>query len=174
MLSKRIDRKLVLAFFASAWTLVAFPGVECIASEVRDISYDDDWYYKGEVELRPDFAVTCRSGGLCAEYCSDGYCAHGNGSLGTDGSVDYTGTFVHGRLEGSGSLVDDSFKYVGGFNHGMFDGHGELTCYSYPGRQFKGTFVQGKLIGESEVARPSEGETAQTPNDLLNYWRHQC
>ena len=157
---ERGDRKLtviILTFMAFAWTTALSSEVKCAESAVGYISYDDIWHYSGEVERVPFSEPTCRKASLCAQYCSGGYCAHGNGSLGTDGDWNYEGTFVHGRLEGYGTLDEDTFVYFGGFRHGMFDGLGVLTYDS--GTRYEGTFVCGWMVGVFKVARSIEGVT---------------
>ena len=90
-------RQSVLIIALAASLQVGFrevQGDEASGRLVRELSYDDLWFYKGEVEIS-------QNPGDSHLYCADGFCAHGLGRLGTDGGFDYDGTFVHGHVEGA-------------------------------------------------------------------------
>ena len=137
-------RQSVLIIALAASLQVGFrevQGDEASGRLVRELSYDDLWFYKGEVEIS-------QNPGDSHLYCADGFCAHGLGRLGTDGGFDYDGTFVHGHIEGHGTASHDLWDYVGGFKDGRFNGEGELTCLD--DTRFRGTFSNGYLAGKGD------------------------
>ena len=119
-------------------------------AQVKILSEGDNWSYRGEVRRDSGERTECHHSGC--PYCSDGYCAHGFGSLTHDGSWGYTGTFVDGLMLGHGSYWNDFFEYVGGFERGNFDGHGVLTCLDE--QKFEGIFDDGKMTDQFKVTTP--------------------
>jgi len=120
---------------------------------VRMLSYNDDWYYRGESLGGYEIPAT-----LSGPFCEGSFCADGSGSLGTDYSWWYDGNFVAGLFEGAGELTNDFFTYVGEFKRGEFHGHGILKCLD--GAYFEGSFINGKMIGEFKRA-PGENAPSQ-------------
>lgn len=114
---------------------------------IVNIGGGDAWSYTGE-GIGPS-AVTC-SFIPCRVYCGRGFCAHGKGHLGTDGSWWYSGDFVQGRMEGQGRYENDFYVYVGGFKNNVFDGKGQLDCLAGP--HYLGEFSEGRLVSPFESA----------------------
>jgi len=151
---------------ASAWLLalcLAFAGK---AAEVQRISSHGWWEFEGELE------ETSLRGKFCAYFDSRVTCAHGIGSVGTDGGETYEGRFVNGDLDGNGTYVNDAFDYVGAFKQGRFHGHGVVTCAS--GRRFEGEFVDGKLIGQAEPPSTIDRGTRILRGEDDNRWYELC
>jgi hypothetical protein len=122
------------------------PETTRAAAEIKQIQGGgDSWSYEGEVEAKPAATAACMNTPNCSQYCDAHYCAHGSGSLGTDGGLVYKGSFVHGRFEGFGHYETDFYDYDGEFKQGKFDGHGVLTCLR--GGYYDGTFVAGAIPG---------------------------
>ncbi len=118
-------------------------------AETMRLSFRDAWHYQGEVRSDSGARTPCVYPGC--PYCSSGYCAHGNGSLGHDGSWGYQGSFVDGIMHGRGRLSNDFYEYVGGFDRGEYHGLGVLTCGggSGDGKRFEGIFERGRLNGRT-------------------------
>ena len=130
----------------SAWTLATMVAPASAEQRmVRELSYDDVWYYKGETVRKPGINFTFDSG----QYCSSGFCPDGHGEMNTDAGWQYLGNWVDGRREGTGEFSNDFFDYVGRFKHGQADGHGVLTCLD--GTSYEGTFADGMMTGEFKV-----------------------
>ena len=142
-------------------------------AQAKRLSYGDTWYYKGEIRRDSGERTECNLPHIAdCPYCSDGYCAHGFGSLSHDGSWGYTGTFVDGLMLGHGSYYNDFFKYVGGFERGNFDGHGILMCLG--GRKFEGIFDDGKMTGQFKVITPDGVEKTKLFSGGLVGWVGPC
>jgi hypothetical protein len=81
------------------------------------------------------------------------------------GEEDYTGTFVHGEMQGPGTYENDYYSYVGDFKDGRFDGHGVLTCdfVGLPSdrHKYEGMFVDGKMKGLFKITAPGAPETTK-------------
>ena len=59
--------------------------------------------------------------------------------------VMYSGDFINGVKEGSGTMKVDADKYIGDFKNDAYNGHG---IYSYSdGRIYKGPFKDGMEEG---------------------------
>jgi hypothetical protein len=136
---REVKRHLVTA---ALWLLLCHES-EARQPEIHHIGRPDHWSYTGEVEVRPSSIEARPWGATSGPYCDVSYCAHGFGQLATDPVMEYEGTFVHGRMDGFGTYVDDVVKYVGGFKQGQFYG-AKLTCLD-DGRLFEGTFAGDKL-----------------------------
>ncbi len=120
------------------------------STEIWRMYCDDYWVYDGEVRQGHE-ATRCSL--ISAPFCADGYCAHGQGDLGTDGSWSYVGDFADGYFHGHGSLENDYYEYIGGFSRGKFHGRGILTCLQ--GNRFEGDFVEGRMSGQFEITTPN-------------------
>ena len=156
-----------ISFTASACMLtlgLAFAGK---AAEVRRISSIGWWNFYGEVE------ETSLRGKFCTYDVSRLTCAHGAGGVGTDGGETYEGRFVNGEPDGYGTYVNDSFDYVGTFKQGRFHGHGVVTCVRN-GRQFEGTFVDGKLSGQAEPPSTINRGTQILHGEDNSRWYELC
>ena len=127
--------------------------------ETRALYWGDSWSYEGEV--RPGVRAMRGRTPLnpWAPICNDGYCAHGYGDLGTDGSWGYKGTFVDGLMHGHGTYWNDYYDYVGSFERDDFDGLGVLTCLD--GYKFEGIFDDGKMTGQFNVTTPDGDERTE-------------
>lgn len=106
----------------------------------------DYWYYQGEVSRDSGKRVECNR--VDCPICNYGYCAHGIGTMGHDGSWGYTGSFVDGVMHGNGEYWSDFATYVGGFKHGKFHGYGVLDCVDVG--TFEGVFTNGQFQGVAE------------------------
>jgi hypothetical protein len=127
----------------------------------------DAWSYVGE-GISPS-PLTC-SHIPCRFYCGSGYCAHGRGHLGTDGSWWYDGDFVRGQMEGRGRYENDFYVYTGGFKGNEFDGKGQIACLTGP--YYLGEFADGRLVGQLLSAGRSV-ETRIKTGDLVD-WIGPC
>jgi hypothetical protein len=141
---------LIVAPLTSA-SVYAQTGADNLKStEIRRIHCGDYWVYDGEVRQSPR---TTRCSRISAPFCADGYCANGQGDLGTDGSWSYVGAFADGYFHGHGSLENDYYEYIGGFSRGKFHGRGVLTCLQ--GNRFEGDFGEGSMSGQFKITTPS-------------------
>ena len=115
------------------------------AQQTMRLSWQDTWYYDGEVRRDSGKRDECHTADC--PYCTNGFCAHGVGSLGHDGSWDYEGSFVDGVIHGNGAFHGDFYKYVGGFENGKFHGYG---VYVGCGGRLEGKFTHGRFPGKAE------------------------
>jgi hypothetical protein len=124
------------------------PAFECRGAEKRSIRLAYESFYQGEVEAKPSSSAPC-NGHI---YCDDRYCAHGFGSFDYESGLSYTGTFVHGCIDGSGTYETDVYTYVGGFKMGRFHGHGTMECidlyHPWQSWRIEGEFVDGTFSGK--------------------------
>jgi hypothetical protein len=166
-------------------------------SETRRLDWCDKWSYQGEV--RPSAGAMGRmvpkpEGGFACYYegeveprrggderrrlnpwgpiCTEGYCAHGYGDLGTDASWGYKGAFVDGLMHGRGTYWTDFYDYDGGFEHDAFDGDSVLTCLD--GRKFEGVFDDGRMTGEFQVTAPGGQRKTERFSEKPVGWVGPC
>lgn len=146
--------------FSLLWlTLVSFMTASCgeFFTEYEGHIHANSWWYHGATLLESG------DGGepsyLHWPVCKKGKCAHGFGSVTSDGGWHYKGGFSHGMFDGDGNYENDFFEYVGGFKGGNLHGHGVMTCED--GTRYEGVFDNGMMNGEFKVTVPGGVESTQ-------------
>ena len=108
------------------------------------------------------------------QFDNDGLTMHGKGKLTyPDGGV-FSGTWVHGAIQGYGEMVmprGDVYK-KGEFEDGVLNGQG--TCSLSDGSEYRGAFVRGKMHGPGEMVFASKDVYTGDWVSGLRHGRGQC